>query len=261
MRRRGEVEEHGVAGDVLADGDVERAGRRGRLRGEEQVAEGDELAGVVGHLDADRRLARDRGEDAHVGGGHRVGDVALQRRHPGHLHAGPELELVARDGRTDGHPDERRVDTVLLERLLEDPPAPGGLALVDALRRRRGGAAATGGSTQLPGPVPAAGVAVERLGRRRPLPAPATRRLPSSPSKSSAASYGAGGQGEGDRLAGIVDVGSGGDGAAVVVVALAVAAQRRQVAEGVAGGPADRSGDRRRAAARALWRSSATRPG
>ena len=70
-------EEHRPAGDVLADGDLERVGGRLRLRRRQDVAERDELAGVVGHLDADRRAARDRGEDAHVGGGHGVGDVLV----------------------------------------------------------------------------------------------------------------------------------------------------------------------------------------
>ena len=82
----------------------------------EEVAERDELAGVVGDLDADRRPAWDRGEDAHVGGGHGVGDVALQARDPGDLDAGAELELVAGDRRPDGHADERGLDAVLVER-------------------------------------------------------------------------------------------------------------------------------------------------
>src|SRR3546814_14287993 len=46
-------------------------------------------------LDADRLAARDGGQDAHVGRGHRVGDVLVQARDPRDLHAGTALELVA----------------------------------------------------------------------------------------------------------------------------------------------------------------------
>ena len=60
-----------------------------------------------GHLDADRRSTRDGRQDAHVDGGHRVGDVLLQAGDPGDLDAGPELELVAGDRRADGHPEQR----------------------------------------------------------------------------------------------------------------------------------------------------------
>ena len=120
--RRGEVEEHGLAGDVLADRHLQRAGGGLGLGRDQQVAEGDELAGVVGDLDADRRAAGDRGEDADVGGRHGVGDVALQAGDPGDLDAGAELELVAGDGGADGHADERRVDAVLAP---ATPGAPG----------------------------------------------------------------------------------------------------------------------------------------
>ena len=83
---------------------------------------------VVRHLDADRLTAGDRGEDAHVGRRHRVGDVLVEARDPGDLHAGAELELVAGDGRADGHADEAGLDAVLR-------PAPA---------RARGPASSTG---------------------------------------------------------------------------------------------------------------------
>ena len=54
------------------------------------------LAGVR-DLDADGLPARDGGQDADVGRGHGVGDVLVEARDPGHLHAGAELELVAGD--------------------------------------------------------------------------------------------------------------------------------------------------------------------
>ena len=50
-----------------------------------------------GHLHADRLLARDRRENADLGRRQRVGEIVLQRRDLGHLRAGRELELVARD--------------------------------------------------------------------------------------------------------------------------------------------------------------------
>ncbi len=108
-----------LPGDVLADRDLERVGGLGRLGRREQVAERDELALVVRHLDADRRATRDRRQDADVDGRHRVGDVLLQARDPGDLHAGPELELVAGDRRTDGHAEQRGLDAVRRERLLQ----------------------------------------------------------------------------------------------------------------------------------------------
>ena len=71
-----------------------------------------QLAAAVRDLDADGRLARDGGQDPHVGRGHGVGDVLRQRRHPGHLHPGPELQLVAGDRRADRAAHQPGVDPV-----------------------------------------------------------------------------------------------------------------------------------------------------
>ena len=76
----GEVEHHGLAGDVAAEPDLERVRGLLRLGRGEDVAEGHELALLVRHLDADRAAARDRGEDAHVGRRHRVRDVVAEAR-------------------------------------------------------------------------------------------------------------------------------------------------------------------------------------
>ena len=81
----GQVEEHRSAGDVFADGHVERMGRRLGFGRRHDVAEADELTGVVGHLDTDRRAPWNRGKDAHVGCRHRVGDVAVEAGDPGDL--------------------------------------------------------------------------------------------------------------------------------------------------------------------------------
>jgi hypothetical protein len=59
------------------------------------VAEADLLAVGVGDLDADRGLAGDRAQDAHVGRGTAYGDVLGQRGDPLDLDAGTELDLVA----------------------------------------------------------------------------------------------------------------------------------------------------------------------
>ena len=85
----------------------------------EQVAERDELALMVGHLDADRRSTGDRGEDAHVDRRHCVGDVLLQAGDPGDLDAGAEFEFVSGDRRADRHAEQRRFDTVRCERLVQ----------------------------------------------------------------------------------------------------------------------------------------------
>ena len=67
--------------------------------------------GVVGHLDADGRAARDGGQDAHVGGRHRVGDVLVEAGDPGDLDPGAQLELVAGDRRARRSCPTSRVST------------------------------------------------------------------------------------------------------------------------------------------------------
>ena len=63
------------------------------------VAERDDAAAAVGDLDADGLLAGDRGEDADVGRGERVGEVVLEVADLVHLDAGREPQLVAGDVR------------------------------------------------------------------------------------------------------------------------------------------------------------------
>ncbi len=113
----------------------------------QDVAERDEVALLVGHLDPDRRPTRDRRQDAHVGRGHRVRDVLVEACHAGDLHAGGELELVARDGGADGHPHEARLDTVGGERGFEDAARLFHEPFVDLLSRAAGEQAQRG---QLP---------------------------------------------------------------------------------------------------------------
>ncbi len=88
---------------------------RRALGSAEDVAEADHLAVEVGHLDADRGLAGDRGEQPHRLRRHRVGDVAGQVGDLLDLHTGAELDLVAGDGRAAHVAGDGRVDVELLE--------------------------------------------------------------------------------------------------------------------------------------------------
>ena len=97
--------EHRVARDVAAHRDLERVLRLLRLGAREDVAERHDRAHLVRHLDADRAAAGDRRQDANVVARHRVRDLLGEARDLVDLHAGRELELVARHGRADGRAD------------------------------------------------------------------------------------------------------------------------------------------------------------
>ena len=95
----------------------------GHLGRGEHVAERDDDALLVRHLDADRAAPGDRGEDAHVERRHRVLDVVAQPGDPVDLHPGAELQLVPGDGRADGGTDEAGLHPVVREGGLEDATA------------------------------------------------------------------------------------------------------------------------------------------
>ena len=116
---RRQVDQHGTAVDVATDRDFERMLGVARFARREDVAQRDDLTIGIGDLDTDRLLAGDRREDAHVGRGHRIGDVAIEARDTGDLDAGAELELVAGHRRADDHVDETGLHAVLGERTLE----------------------------------------------------------------------------------------------------------------------------------------------
>ena len=103
-----------LPGDVLAEPD--RHGARGLRDVAEDVAEGDEVRAQVRDLDAHCLLAGDRRQDADLGGRERVGEVVLQRGDLGHLRAGCELELVARDPRAGDLADDAGLDAEVAER-------------------------------------------------------------------------------------------------------------------------------------------------
>ncbi len=75
VRHRRQVEHHRSAVDVPTYGHLERVGGLGRLGRRQDVAEDDDLAFLVGNLDADGPLAGDGGEDPHVRCRQLVGDV------------------------------------------------------------------------------------------------------------------------------------------------------------------------------------------
>jgi hypothetical protein len=123
-------------GDVLAQPHGQRRPALGRLL--QHVAEVDDLAARVGDLDADGLLAGDRGEDADVRGGQRVGEVVLELGDLGDLDAGREAQLVAGDVRARDHADDARLDPEVPQRLDQlggDLLLPGGVRPV-GLRAR-----------------------------------------------------------------------------------------------------------------------------
>ena len=73
--RSGNIEEHRTPSDIFADCYIEWMLRRLRLGCSEQVAKRHKIASVVGNFDADCRSTRYRGQDTHVDGRHRIGDV------------------------------------------------------------------------------------------------------------------------------------------------------------------------------------------
>ena len=119
MGHLGKVGDDVASLDILAESNSHRMVLIGGHGRPEHVTEADQLTIGVGDLDANRTLARNRTEDAHLGARHRVRDVATQGRDPLDLDARPELDLVAGDGRTPGEARHARVDVELFEHLRE----------------------------------------------------------------------------------------------------------------------------------------------
>ena len=134
MRRGGQVEEHRAPGDVLADRHIQRVAGRLRFGCTHDVAQADQLPGVVRYLHANGRTARNGRQDAHIGGRHRIRNVAVEAGDARYLHAGPELQLVAGDCRADCLTDQLGVNTVRGQRLDQRATASFDFCLVDGLR-------------------------------------------------------------------------------------------------------------------------------
>ena len=117
VRHPGEVAGDAVPRDVLAEPGRERARAGGQVGVD--VAQRDEVGREIGHLDADRLLAGDRGEDADLGRRERVGQIVAQLGHAAHLDAGGELQLVPGDAGAAHHPHHSRLDAEVRQRLDE----------------------------------------------------------------------------------------------------------------------------------------------
>ena len=150
------------------------------------VAQRDEVGREIGHLDADRLLAGDRGEDADLGRRERVGQVVAQLGHAAHLDAGGELQLVPGDAGAAHHPHHSRLDAEVRQRLDEllgdllvilAGAAAGRAALEDRRLRQPVGRSVGRGHRTAAGPAWARRAG--RRPRRRPTPrARARRRRP-----------------------------------------------------------------------------------
>ena len=119
VRKLGEPEHAWRSRHVHADADEHRVVVCLRLVRCQDVADGDEVALAVRHLDTDRRLPRDGCEDPHVGRRERIGDVVAEVRDLVDLHARGQLDLVARHGRPGHDPNQAGVHAVLLECVFE----------------------------------------------------------------------------------------------------------------------------------------------
>ena len=115
VRHLGQVGTDRPAADVLAQPHRQRRPVRRRLL--QDVAEVDDAPARVGNLDADRLLAWDRGQDADVGGGQRVGEIILELGHLGHLGPGSQAQLVAGDVGSGDAADDLGLDPEVAERL------------------------------------------------------------------------------------------------------------------------------------------------
>ncbi len=95
--RGGNVEKHGAACDVFANGNVERMHCRTRLLGNHEIAKRNQFAHSVWHLNTNCRLARNWRKNSDIGCGHGVRNVARERRDLGDFYAAAKRQLVTRN--------------------------------------------------------------------------------------------------------------------------------------------------------------------
>ena len=115
VRHLGQIGRHEVAFHILADTGQHRVRIVHGLVGAQHVAKHHGFAVGVRNFDADGRLAFDHGQDAHIGAGHRIGDVLLQVGDLLDFDARPELHLVHGHGRTSQEADDLGIHAELLE--------------------------------------------------------------------------------------------------------------------------------------------------
>ena len=115
------------------------AGPAARLDAGDHLAEPDHDAAIVGDLDADGRLARNRRHDPHAG--HRQGDgqVVGQAHDPRYPQAGLQLDLELRDHRAGVDLDDANLVAEVEQRPLQQHGPGVDLGFVVLDRERRGG--------------------------------------------------------------------------------------------------------------------------
>ena len=120
MRHAGEIDDHRLAADGLAE--TEADARLGLLEifRREQLAQVDGLALGVGQLDADGVLAGDDG-DAAGDGTHRAGDVVGKTDDARRLDARRRLQFVEGDHRAGTDVDDLAADAEIVEHAFEQP--------------------------------------------------------------------------------------------------------------------------------------------
>ena len=111
----GQVGGHEMAFHILADAGEHRIRIVPGLVGAQHVAQHHGFAIGVRNFDADGGFAFDHRQDAHVGAGHRVGDVLLQVGDLLDLDARAKLHLIHGDGWSAQEADDLRIDVELLE--------------------------------------------------------------------------------------------------------------------------------------------------
>ena len=118
VRHAGEVDDHRLAADRLAERDGEPMLRFLEILAGEKLAQVDRLAALVRQFDADGVAALNHG---HAGrdGRHRAGDVVGEPDHPRRLDPRRRLELVERDDRARAHVDDLALDAEIVEDALE----------------------------------------------------------------------------------------------------------------------------------------------
>jgi hypothetical protein len=135
VRHAGEVDDHRLAADRLAERDGQPMLRVLEIRAGEKLAQVDRLPALVRQFDADGVAALDHG---HAGrdGRHRAGDIVGEPDHPRRFDSRGRLELIERDDRAGTHVDDLPLDAeivedaleqarILLQRVLRNP-RPGG---------------------------------------------------------------------------------------------------------------------------------------
>ena len=115
MRHLGEVGRYKMTFHILAHACEHRVRIIPCLVRTKHVAKHHGFTVGVRYFDADGRLAFDHRQDAHVGAGHRVGNVFLQIGDLLHFHARTKLHLVHGYGWTAQEADDFGIDVELLE--------------------------------------------------------------------------------------------------------------------------------------------------